>query len=229
MAAWTWASANIEAPTSYGGNPKWALLPRAIGCSIVNVSCPDAHVGSGSYGCNLEQVGCGASSWTISAGTLSPWASITSDTGVIFGSPSGSSPSTAMFTAAYDTATQPLTITTCTLPSITTASPLTDAVQNQAYTPVQLTSTGDNSGTCSGCTWGATGVPSGMTFTTGGVLSGTPTGITTATITATATNACGNNTKALSLNIIPSASSTCPVGTVCAVGAVSVQGGVKVK
>jgi hypothetical protein len=77
-----------------------------------------------------------------------------------------------------------------TIPTITTTSPLTSGTVGMAYS-VQFAATGDTP-----ITWTATGVPDGLTLTTGGLLSGTPTTAAVSTIQVTATNATGTQSGA---------------------------------
>jgi hypothetical protein len=72
-----------------------------------------------------------------------------------------------------------------TVPTITTTSPLTAGTVGSAYS-ITFAATGDTP-----ITWTATGVPGGLSLSSGGVLSGTPTTAATSTISATATNATG--------------------------------------
>jgi hypothetical protein len=75
---------------------------------------------------------------------------------------------------------------TSTPPTITTTNPLTSGTIGVAYS-VQFTATGDTP-----ITWTYDAVPGGLTFTGGGLLSGTPTTAGTSTINVTATNAAGS-------------------------------------
>lgn len=224
-AAWAWALANVEGATTYEGNPKWAILPRNLTCAIATGSCPTAIKGQ-AYTCQLVQNNCAGSTWTKPTGSLPTGLSLNASTGAITGTPNdASTPTTSSFTVAYDTDTQALTILDTVPPTITTTSPLTAATQNSAYTPLQFTATGDNTNNCTGCTWSATGVPTGMAFSSAGILSGTPTALSTATLTVTATSASGiSTTGTFSLTINPAASTTCPLNTFCINGTINING-----
>ena len=74
---------------------------------------------------------------------------------------------------------------TCAALSITTTSPLPGGTQNQPYS-LQFTA----SGGAPSITWSATGLPAGMTMSSAGVLSGTPTAAAVSTIAVTATDSC---------------------------------------
>jgi hypothetical protein len=108
-----------------------------------------------------------------------------------------------------------LSITVINGPSITTAS-LPNATYGVAYS---TTLTG--SGGTTAYTWSATGLPSGLSISTGGVISGTPTGGGTSTVAITLTDAVGGTANtSLSLLVRPTIVSvtlgnkaTAPVGT----------------
>ena len=72
-----------------------------------------------------------------------------------------------------------------TITTITTTSPLAPGTVGTAYS-VQFAATGDTP-----ITWTATGVPAGLTLSSAGLLSGTPTTAAVNTINVTATNAAG--------------------------------------
>jgi hypothetical protein len=73
-----------------------------------------------------------------------------------------------------------------TAPTITTTSPLTSGTVGVSYS-LQFTATGDTP-----ITWTYDTVPGGLTFTSGGLLSGTPTAAGTSIINVMATNAAGS-------------------------------------
>ena len=75
------------------------------------------------------------------------------------------------------------------------------AVKNVALTPVQLTASGGNGGPY---TFTATGLPAGVTLSTSGVLSGTPTVSGTFNYTVTVTDSDGNSTTSSPCAIVVS-------------------------
>jgi uncharacterized repeat protein (TIGR01451 family) len=83
-----------------------------------------------------------------------------------------------------------------TAPTITTTS-LPGAGQNVAYTTT-LEATGDVT-----ITWAVTvgALPTGLTLSAAGILSGTPTTVESQTFTVTATNDSGNDTQELTLAV----------------------------
>ena len=85
---------------------------------------------------------------------------------------------------------------TSTAPTVTTTE-LPGGAQNVGYTAT-LTATGDPT-----ITWDLSvgALPTGLSLSAAGVISGTPTVLETQAFTARATNASGNGTQALSITI----------------------------
>ena len=82
-------------------------------------------------------------------------------------------------------------------PIITSPTSLPAGTANTAYTNTQFSASGTEP-----ITWSNTGsLPSGMTFSSSGLLSGTPTATANSSITFTATNAYGSNNSVLTLTI----------------------------
>jgi len=189
------AGGNIFSAENNKGFAELAFTPPSASCTITNLSLPAARNGV-AYSQNVATSGCAAPTFSISAGTLPAWASLSVSTGVISGTPSGSTPATSTFTVAISDAngspSQQLSITDITPPAITTTSPLPTGTQGSSYGPLQFSATGDANGTCSGCSWSATGLPAGMTFSSSGSLGGTPSVSGTFTINVTATNNTGS-------------------------------------
>ena len=169
-------------------------------CSITTFSLPVAQTGA-AYRQTINTMACASPIFSVASGALPSWATLGSSSGVISGTPTGSTPATSSFTVGIADANcatnnsgpcaQTLSIQDITPPTITTRSPITSGTQGIAYGPLQFTATGDNSSTCSGCTWSATGLPSGMTFSGSGSLAGMATVSGTFTIEVTVTNNSG--------------------------------------
>ncbi len=144
-------------------------------------SLPSAELNVAYSGYTLQALG-GTTpyTWTVSAGALPSGMELTS-AGVVQGTPTqtGTFDFTAQVTdKSGATATQQyeLVVNAPPLSITTTQSSVEAATYETAYNPqVTFTATGGN-GTY---TWSATGLPQGMSLSSGGVLSGTPTQIGT--------------------------------------------------
>jgi prepilin-type N-terminal cleavage/methylation domain-containing protein len=143
--------------------------------------------------------------WSISSGSLPAWATLSSSTGVITGTPNTSSTTTftAMVTdSAGHSATKLLDLTVTPQPiTITTTSPLPNGYIGEAYNLV-LSAVG---GSGTGFTWslqGTSTLPAGLTLSSTGITSGTPTTIALSNVTFKVTDSTGNSTqKDLSITI----------------------------
>ena len=150
--------------------------------------------------------------------------------GVLSGTPAAGTqgPHTVNVTvtdSASNTGTNSLSLT-INLPTLTITAPTTLAAGTVgvAYTSVTFTATG---GTGTGYTWSQTGLPTGMSLSTAGVLSGTPGAGTQGphTVNVTVTDSASNtDTNSLSLTInLPTLTITAP--TTLAAGTVGVAYG----
>ncbi|MGD0735693.1 MAG: putative Ig domain-containing protein [Terracidiphilus sp.] len=122
-------------------------------------------------------------SWAAASGSSLPAGLALSTAGVISGTPTAAGSFSVIITVADSvsktnaTATLPITITYPTL-TITTSS-LPNGILNTAYSPLTLAATG-GSGNASNYSWSwvaasGSSLPPGMSLSTGGILSGTPT------------------------------------------------------
>lgn len=86
-----------------------------------------------------------------------------------------------------------------TAPSITSPASLPTGSVNSAYTSTTFTATGT-----APVTWSITSgtLPTGMSFSLGGSLYGTPTVSSNSSITFTATNSFGSNNSSLNLTVV---------------------------
>jgi hypothetical protein len=165
----------------------------------------------------------GNTPYTFSATGLPGGLSISSG-GVISGTPTAAGTSTAAITVKDSTnpqqsLTQNFTITIIPALSITTASPLAGGTVNSAYsTTIQAT------GGLGPYTFTAPSVPAGLTLSSGGVLSGTPTAAGTSTIAVTAKDS-GNPQQTVNANLAITIS--LPVGTSVTIAPVSVGQGLQ--
>jgi flagellar basal body L-ring protein FlgH/oxalate decarboxylase/phosphoglucose isomerase-like protein (cupin superfamily) len=101
------------------------------------------------------------------------------------------------------------------LPPVSVSCVTFDAVQGVAITPVSLTGSGGSGGTY---TYTATGLPPGLTMSSAGVISGTPTASGTFNYTVTVNDTGGNqgsgrcshsNTLTCSITVVPPVSGKC--------------------
>lgn len=117
--SWNWYTSAASSQVSHLGsnqatcsdvsncdNPKWALAPLALTCSISPTSLPNGTVGS-AYSQALTASNCNTSTFTLASGSLPTGMSL-STSGTISGTPSAAG--TFSFSVAYDTASQPESI-----------------------------------------------------------------------------------------------------------------------
>jgi hypothetical protein len=108
-------------------------------------------------------------------------------------------PNKSLWSAIPRMSVVPRAITTVSpiAPFITTSSPLTSGTQSSAYSQ-SLIATGDTP-----ISWSVTGgsLPTGLSLSSGGLLSGTPSAAGVSTFTAAATNTTGSDSKSFSLTI----------------------------
>jgi hypothetical protein len=139
--------------------------------------------------------------WSITSGTLPAGLSLNSATGVISGTPTATG--SATFTvqvndAGGTTAARSLTITVFALPAVSTAS-FSAGTVGSAFSAA-LAATGGKASV----TWSiASGtLPAGLTLSSAGVISGTPTTASTSTFTVRVTDANGKAaTRSLSITV----------------------------
>lgn len=170
--------------------------------TITTATLPDGTVGT-AYNTSLAASGgTGSRTWSLANGTL-PSGLTLSGPGVIAGTPtaSGTSSFTVRVTdGAGTSATRGLSITTSSTPSLViTTSTLPNGTVGAAYS-APLAATGGSGAR----TWSlASGtLPSGLTLSTAGVISGTPTAVATSSFTVRVTDAAGTaTTRALSITI----------------------------
>lgn len=166
----------------------------APACAITTNGLPDATASSVYSQTLAANTSCLAPlTWSIAFGSLPPGLILNSFLGTITGTPT--TPGNYTFTILVTDATTPTAKTAtmqlsiavdCPAISITSTSPLPQALQGSAYS-YQFLSLG-GLGTV---TWGSTGpLPTGLTLASNGVLSGTPTQSGTFTPTITATDSC---------------------------------------
>lgn len=196
-----------------------STAPAATAPTITTASLPSGVVGT-PYSQTLTADGTSPITWSIAGGSL-PSGLTLSSTGVISGTPSAAVNASFTVQASNSAGTNSKNLTIAiaaavTAPSITTSS-LPSGVTGTPYSQT-LTATGTTP-----ITWSLTGgaLPSGLTLSSTGVISGTPSAAMTASFTVQASNSAGSNSKALSLTI--AAPPTTPPATGTDTEAPSVQ------
>ena len=159
-------------------------LPVDATLTIGTTSPLSAATVGAQYSVQLTASG-GSGSYTWSSTMLPSWLTLTSG-GVLSGTPP--SATTVSFTATVtdtlsNTASRSFTLAVNSAVTISTASPLPAATVGVAYTAQFAASGGTNS-----YSWVAASLPSWLSMSSGGLLSGTPPTTGTVTFTATATD-----------------------------------------
>jgi uncharacterized repeat protein (TIGR01451 family) len=176
----------------------------------LNYAAPPAGEATAAYNDQLTETG-GISPylWTISTGSLPAGVTIDSSSGLLSGTPTSAAVGSTTFTVQVAdvngaTATEQTTINIIAGPSLTYAAP-PSGENGVAYSDT-LTATGGTTP----YTWSTTGtLPAGLTLSTAGVLSGTPTAAGTSTFMVIATDAGGGTaSQSTSVTIVAGPSLT---------------------
>lgn len=183
---------------------RWSPVPLGTAPTITTASLPGGTVDT-AYNQTLAVIGDAPITWSLDGGSL-PDSLTLSSGGVISGTPTvtGTFNFTVKAENGVGSDTQGLSIEispstpTGTAPTITTAS-LPDGTVNTAYSQT-LAADGDTP-----ITWSldSGSLPTGLTLSSGGTISGTPTVSGTFNFTVKATNNTGSDKKALSIVISP--------------------------
>uniref|UniRef100_UPI0037C5313D GEVED domain-containing protein n=1 Tax=Prosthecobacter sp. TaxID=1965333 RepID=UPI0037C5313D len=188
--------------TGCAGTLSYTVTPVCPAVSITQSSLAQGNVGT-SYSQTLNASG-GVSpygTWTITSGTLPAGLTLNAGTGVISGTPTASaSPATTLTVRVNDAngcqGSKNLTLQICPVVTVSTST-LPAAIQGAPYSQT-LASTGGTSAYAYTIASGA--LPAGLTLSSAGVISGTPTATGTASFTVRSTdaNSCAG-TRALSI------------------------------
>lgn len=181
---------DAETPTPATATAALSITISAAPLSVVTTSLPAGVVGSG-YSATLQAAGGVAPyTWSVTTGSLPGGLTLAASTGVISGTPTGSSSTftvtvTDSETPTPQTATKQLTITINPQLAISTAS-LANGIINTAYNQT-LSATGG----ITPYTWTlqSGSLPSGLTLSASGVISGTATASGTSSFTVKVTDA----------------------------------------
>ena len=178
---------------------------------ITTTNLPDGTEGS-SYSATLSAIGSTPITWTLLSGSL-PTGLTLSSSGSISGTPTqpGAFTFTVQASNSAGSASKLFSIivpfSEVRPPKITTSS-LTDGYTDSPY-GFRLQATGTSTGLTS-ITWSADNLPEGLSLSTSGYLSGTPTTTGTYSFTVQASNSQGSDSADLTLNISAPASNTKP-------------------
>ncbi|MFZ2278211.1 MAG: putative Ig domain-containing protein, partial [Prosthecobacter sp.] len=156
----------------------------------ITSSPPPAALANTPYNFSYTMTGFPAPTFSVTAGAL-PTGLILSTAGVISGTPTAAGTFTGTVTASNGigtAATQNFSITVNQAPAFTNGPPTGSGVFGTAYTPFAYTASGTPAPTFT-VTSGA--LPNGLSLSTGGVITGTPTAAGTFTGTVTASNGIG--------------------------------------
>ena len=155
--------------------------------------------------------------WAVTTGSLPAGLSLNATTGVISGTPSGNVTGTISFTVTVTdsetptqktaTANLSITVTATTLKVTTTTSSLPIGVTGNTYN-----ATLQASGGITPITWGYTGtLPTGVSLSSAGVFSGTPSATGTYNFTVTATDSETPTAQTASANLSISVNNSAPL------------------
>ncbi|HXA04421.1 MAG TPA: putative Ig domain-containing protein [Bryobacteraceae bacterium] len=209
-------------PTAQNVTKQLSILVNPV-LSITTPSLPSGTVGA-AYSATLQSSG-GATpiTWSVSSGSLPPGLSLVPGTGVISGTPSTNSGSPFNFTVQATDSTTPtaqtatanlsITVTVATLVVTTTSGSLPNGTVNTAYPNANLSA----SGGIPPYTWiltGGTNLPAGLSLSSSGQITGTPTatGTTNFTVQVSDSATPTANTATAGLSITVSAAPTCTTG-----------------
>ncbi|MGB9067210.1 MAG: putative Ig domain-containing protein, partial [Candidatus Acidiferrales bacterium] len=176
-----------------------ALKPASSGVGVAAPAITSATTASGSLGTAFSyQITATNSPTSYGATGLPAGLSVNAGTGLISGTPTGAGTSTISLSATNAGGTGPATLTltvNAALAPVITSATTTSGTVGITFS-YQITAT--NSPT----SYGATGLPAGLSVNTGtGLVSGTPTAAGTSTISLSATNAGGTGPATLILTV----------------------------
>lgn len=195
------ATANIQdsATNWFGGNATSAsaTIAGSGGTPSAPTISSQTATGTQNQAFSYQVAGSGATSFSITNGTLPAGLSMSS-TGLVTGTPSASGTSTVTVQASNSAgnASATLTITIAAAGSAPTISNQTaTGTQNSAFS-YQVQATGATSLTITTGT-----LPAGLTMSSTGLISGTPTASGTSTVTVQASNTNGNASATVTITI----------------------------
>ena len=204
----------------------WTIVPRL---TIAAVADQASLLNTAVTPVTLTASGGNASpySWTDPGNTLPPGLTLSAATGRITGSPTAVGTYAVRITATDSTATHSATVSftwNVTYPPLAATNPGTKvSTVNQAIATVQLSASG---GSGSYVWSGGASLPAGLTLSTSGAITGTPTSVggTSVTLTVTDVQAGSRQSVTFTWNVVARPTVTAPAAQTHTVGAtISVQ------
>lgn len=190
-------SASIASGTAYRCTDNAGPTPVVVSTS----SLPVGTTGTGYSSTLAASGGSGSYSWSVTSGSVPTGLTLNAN-GTLTGTPSATGSFTFEATAT-DTASasgaKSFTVTVANPVTVSTASPMPGATLNSAYSQTLAATGGTGS-----FTWARTAgtLPTGLTLSSAGLLSGTPTAGGTFSFTVTATDGAGRTgSKAMSVTV----------------------------
>jgi RHS repeat-associated protein len=176
----------------------------AVAPAVTNPGTQTGTIGT-AYSKTMTASG-GSAPFTWTASGLPAGLSINSTSGTVSGTPTTAGGATVTVTATDATGrTGTTTVTWTVAAALTITDPGTVRVTAATTADVTLSAAGGTAPYA----WAATGLPDGLSISSGGVISGTPIKAGTATVTATVTDTAGRTrTAAFTLTVIPALTAT---------------------
>jgi hypothetical protein len=203
--------------TNSQGTDDQALTLTVTGTPQIITQALPAGTPNLAYTATLAATGTAPIVWSVTAGVLPPGLALNPASGVISGTPTAVDawPFTVAATGPAGTDDQTFEILIGIAPIISTTT-LATMISGTPYS-VQLQASGAQP-----ITWSVpiASLPAGIALSGAGLLSGTPSAVSTGSMTVTATNAAGTDTQALSWTVLAVpvspviTTSTLPAGTV---------------
>ena len=184
------SSFTVQAENSLGADTRVFTLSVYQPPAVTTVTLGYARLGT-PYSAQLTASGSQPITYQLTSGGLPVGLSLAGTTGLITGTPTAAGTYSFTVTAtniAGVSVAVPLTITAGMALAIATQASLPAGTVGQPYTPLQFTALGIDTDSSVAWSWGVSGRPPGLSFTTAGVLSGTLTTAGTYSFDVTITN-----------------------------------------
>jgi uncharacterized protein (TIGR03437 family) len=194
----------VNLTDSQGNNSSVALpftVIAATAPSAPNIisSTPPAAVTGKAYSFTFGATGSGSLTWSVTAGSVPAGLTLNSS-GILAGTPTATAGPynfTVQVSGSGGTSTAAVTMTIYNALTITTTG-LPAGTKGQAYGPVTVAASGGSGS----YTWSASGLPAGLTISSAGQISGTPTATgTSSSVVVTATDSTAGATASTTFSI----------------------------